>query len=129
MRRGISLALIGCVIHIALAPALAMSMMACCRVPMAQAHAAQSHKMGAEHCHGSSASTSDSGASEKSFQAAPGRCSIRCCIDSHAVSKFALVQTSHALESTLATVAVAPLTPVFVSNGFSSHTDRGPPTV
>ncbi|MCU1285044.1 MAG: hypothetical protein JWO13_1394 [Acidobacteriales bacterium] len=134
MRRWLSIALVGCVIHLTLAPAFAMSMslQACCR-RATQPIRDSANEMSTEHCHGAMNSNAVASKAsvpvETTLHAGAGKCPMTCCDQSQSVSKFAVALGASASSiSTEAFGAVQSIS-VFVANGFSSHTDRGPPSL
>lgn len=104
-------------------------------------HSAMCHRMAmgvaktssqpSHHCHdmtGNDDSTQNS--STRSFSAgSPEQCPMNCCVQSvpRTVAALPAVSSLPVLVHTKASAHVVPVT--FTSAGFSSHTDRGPPSL
>jgi hypothetical protein len=56
-------------------------------------------------------------------------CPMHCCMQSGSGTSIAVASHSAAVLLPVVTEAIYSPTPTFVTNGFSSHTDRGPPTL
>ena len=86
------------------------------------------HRMAPEH-HCDMESQDDSGDQETglTMSSHTSDCPMRCCMQSSAGTSIAVASRSDAVLLPVITDPVYSTTPTFVTNGFSSHTDRGPP--
>lgn len=97
--------------------------MACHRTEHAQA---QGHQ---HHCDEMAKEQNDPGSSETRIQSAlQQNCPMDCCSASQRTSAVALSAVFSTAALPLAGHDASFINPVFSTSGFSSHTDRGPPT-
>src|SRR5262249_40779290 len=59
----------------------------------------------------------------------PSHCPMGCCLPGHRQGTAVVAGVSYLPLPALTTEALHFVAPVFVSTGFSSHTDRGPPSI
>jgi hypothetical protein len=100
---------------------------------MKEAYAATQPKdeMQSHHCHGTNDAPAavENPSTDKSFDAIQAKCRMRSCDKSHSAAKFVISHSSVAANVSDVTTVAARVITAFVANGFSSHTDRGPPVL
>lgn len=96
------------------------------KVAMCHRSVAQQHE---HHCDTMMEEQNDTGApdSESTIRSLPAKCPMQCCMQTQSGTETAVSAISLLPELTVSDSAIDFPTIIFVSNGFSSHTDRGPP--
>ena len=74
-----------------------------------------------------SAAGEDPGAIITAVAADPG-CPMNCCFQTNSGHQAAVALDNNGFQVVQTDLLPRPNQPVFISNGFSSHTDRGPPS-
>jgi hypothetical protein len=133
MRRFFSITTIATLMFSMVSPLLAAAcphspqLMACHRPPAALAQQHHCDTMMQEH-HAEEAAPAESSAPAVKGVQSPENCLMDCCAPRHVTSASAIAAAS-SLPPLVVTQQVFQFVPVvFARTGFSSHTDRGPPT-
>lgn len=123
MRRILAISVIGALICATGLPLWASACASMKTAPMC-------HRTAAEH-HCDMESQGDSGNQETGLVMTSriSDCPMHCCTQFSPGTSVAVASTSRTVLLPLTTDRIYSSTPTFVTNGFSSHTDRGPPVL
>lgn len=124
MRRIFAITLIASLIFSVASPAWATACAAMNKTPMCHRTAAHHHHCDMMMDQEDETTTPDS---ELAVRSLPGKCPMQCCIQAQAGNWTAVPAISFLAQLTVAEYHTVPAKVVFTRNGFSSHTDRGPP--
>lgn len=124
MRRIFAITLIASLIFSVASPAWATACAAMHKTSMCHRTAAQHH-----HCEMMMEQEDETAApdSEAAMHSLPGKCPMNCCMQSQARNAAAAPAISFLPKLAVTEYHAVPAAVVFTRNGFSSHTDRGPP--
>lgn len=125
MRRVFAITTIAALIFSLASPVLAAGCTAMSKVQMCHRGMPQAH----HHC--DMAMEQDEGTaapdSEPRFNSLPGQCPMQCCMQDQACNGTAVLADSGVTRLVASEYRVDIPQVAFTRNGFSSHTDRGPP--
>jgi len=126
MRRFFSITAIAAVFLSALTPLFAA---ACPHVQQPACHRVQAQKPHCEMMHDHSADAALAEEEAPAFASSPSAdCPMDCCIPGHPTSAVTVASASDSSPLVVLEYRLQFVPVVFVRTGFSSHTDRGPPS-